>query len=194
MEDSIIKTRILVPEEYKSVAENWGAKFDGRMKSYYVPEDKLITIFNPFIPLTVELVPSSNWEKNVRSEMKGQWDSIRKAVYRNANYKCEICGGVGSKHPVEAHEIWSFDDNTHIQKLEGLIALCSTCHRVKHWGYALISGMESIVRKQIKQINNWKDEDVDKYISEAFKLHAYRSQHTWVLDLSLLQSFNHKNH
>lgn len=157
------------------------------MKSFYVPEDKYITVFNPFIPLTVELVPSSNWETNVRSELKSEWDSIRKAVYRKANYKCEICRGIGEKHPVEAHEIWSYDDESHIQKLEGLIALCPTCHKTKHWGFAITHGMEDIVRKQILLINGWKNEDVDKYIKEAFTIFNYRSQYDWTLDLSYLQ-------
>ncbi|PLS15077.1 HNH endonuclease [Bacillus sp. M6-12] len=182
-----MKTRLNVPKEYEALALEWGAKYDGRMKSFYVPEDQIISVFNPFIPLTVELVPSSNWEHNVRSEMKDEWDNIRRACYRKAGYKCEICGGVGEKHPVEAHEKWSYNMETHVQKLERIIALCPNCHKTQHWGYALIHGLEPIVRGHIKKINRWKDEDVDKYINEAFALFDYRSRINWTLDLSSLK-------
>jgi hypothetical protein len=33
---------------------------------------------------------------------------------------------------LECHEEWDYDDETHVQKLTGLIALCGRCHRVKH--------------------------------------------------------------
>ncbi|WCK57630.1 HNH endonuclease signature motif containing protein (plasmid) [Aneurinibacillus sp. Ricciae_BoGa-3] len=181
-----MKTRIRVPNEYEDLAVQYGAKYDGRMKSFYVPEDKVISIFNPFIPLTVELVPASNWEHNVRSEMKEDWDTLRRAVYRRAGYKCEICGGVGEQHPVESHEIWSYNSKTQVQRLEGLQALCVKCHKTKHWGYALTHGMEEIVREHIKKVNGWKDEDVLKYIAEAFQLFEMRSKMEWELDLSVL--------
>jgi hypothetical protein len=182
-----MKTRLHVPPEYEELVKEWGAKYDGRMKSFYVPENQIISIFNPFIPLTVELVPSSNWEHNVRSEMKNDWLTIRRAVYRRAGYKCEVCGGVGDKHPVEAHEEWSYDLDTKVQRLEGLVALCPTCHRTKHWGFALINGFEPVVRKHIKNVNGWKDEDVDKYIEEAFSIFEHRSQTNWTLDLCYLK-------
>jgi 5-methylcytosine-specific restriction endonuclease McrA len=65
---------------------------------------------------------------------------LRKRTYRQANYRCQVCGGRGSKHPVECHEIWHYDDENKIQKLMGLIALCPSCHQVKHIGLAQIQG------------------------------------------------------
>ena len=75
--------------------------------------------------LTIELVPSTSWFNNVRSQVSAQeWDIIRHIVYAKANNICEICGGKGNKHAVECHEIWEYDDKEHIQKLIGMIALC----------------------------------------------------------------------
>ena len=52
--------------------------------------------------LTIELVPSTCWFSNVRSNISKQdWDRLRKETYKKANYRCEICGGVGRNHPVE---------------------------------------------------------------------------------------------
>lgn len=80
--------------------------------------------------LTVELIPSTSWFTNVRSHLPtGEWDLVRRAVYRRARYRCEVCGGRGGgpdgpNHPVECHEVWAYDDEHHVQRLERLVALC----------------------------------------------------------------------
>ena len=52
--------------------------------------------------LTIELVPSTCFCKNVRSQVDpARGDRIRMAVYAAAGSKCEICGGRGTAHPVE---------------------------------------------------------------------------------------------
>jgi hypothetical protein len=48
--------------------------------------------------LTIELVPKTSWYSNVRSNVsKDEWDKIKKKCYIKANYKCEICNGIGDK-------------------------------------------------------------------------------------------------
>jgi len=52
--------------------------------------------------LTIELVPKTCWYTNLRSELpKSKWDKLRKKSYQEADYKCQICGGKGNRHPVE---------------------------------------------------------------------------------------------
>lgn len=75
-----------------------------------------------------------------------------------------------------------------VQKLTGLISLCPTCHKVKHSGLALSNGEEDIIVNQLKIINNWEDEDVYKYLQEAFLIFDALSMITWTLDLSFLDS------
>ncbi len=85
--------------------------------------------------LTIELVPQSVFYDNVRALLtQSQWDVVRKQVYSQAYYVCQICGGVGPKHPVEAHEIWQYDDKLLTQTLVGMVGLCPSCHQVKHIG------------------------------------------------------------
>lgn len=90
--------------------------------------------------LTVELVPAAQWSANLSKSLQGpQWDQLRRQVYRRAGYCCEICGGVGSAHPVDAHEVWPYEEagpTEGIQRLVGLVGLCPTCHEVKHMGFA----------------------------------------------------------
>lgn len=71
--------------------------------------------------LTIELIPSTTWKINLRSILKPKaWDLLRKECYEKANYHCEICGEQGyfgkGKIKVECHEIWSFNENNHVQK------------------------------------------------------------------------------
>src|ERR1044071_5919999 len=91
--------------------------------------------------LTIELVPKTCWCSNLRDHLsKEEWDVVKKYTSKNAGYICEICSGKGDKWPVECHEIWLYDDKRKIQTLERTIALCPSCHEVKHFGLASING------------------------------------------------------
>ena len=79
--------------------------------------------------LTIELVPRTAWLVNVRSEVsKSEWDKLRRATYKAAGYRCEICNGKGHKHPVECHEVFEYDDEEKSQTLKRLIAICPKCN------------------------------------------------------------------
>jgi hypothetical protein len=142
------------------------------------------------IKLSLELVPSSCWFSNVRSAVsRTQWDRIRKRVYAEAYDTCQICGGIGEQHPVECHEIWHYDDKKLIQKLEGMIALCPSCHVVKHFGLAQIQGRGEKALKHLMKVNKMKRKDADQYITNAFTIWAERSSKLWKLDISILQNY-----
>lgn len=141
------------------------------------------------LKLSIELVPSSSWYSNVRSNVsKDNWEKIKKVIFKNADYKCEICGGIGKKHPVECHEIWEYDDKNHIQKLVGCIALCPSCHRVKHYGLSSIQGLEVPTKKWFCKINNIDFNEANVEISKAFSTFNERSKHQWTLDLNWLKT------
>lgn len=138
--------------------------------------------------LTIELIPSTAWFKNLRT-LVGQrnWDIIRKDCYRKANYRCEICNGKGTKWPVECHERWSFIDNKII--LDGLIALCPSCHEVKHIGLASVKGRLEIAKKHLMKVNKMTSREADEYIMDSFKLFEKRSREEWELDIDYLKPF-----
>lgn len=138
--------------------------------------------------LTVELVPQSCWFSNVRDHVsKSTWDVLRKRTYRQANYRCQVCGGRGVKHPVECHEIWHYDDENKIQKLMGLTALCPSCHQVKHIGLAGIQGKEESAKAHLAKVNGWTIEDTEAYLEEVWEVWSRRSREQWKLDLSWLK-------
>ena len=138
--------------------------------------------------LTVELVPKTCHYTNVRSEVsKKEWDRLRKHCYALANHKCEVCGGKGRRHPVECHEVWSYRDGT--QKLERMIALCPSCHEVKHLGLAQLRGNLPRATKHFCKVNGCDEETAYKYFTEVFDEWAERSCQTWRLDISYLDNY-----
>lgn len=140
--------------------------------------------------LSIELVPKTCWFTNVRSNVsKSEWDILRKACYKKAGYRCEICGGVGENHPVECHEIWEYNDEDNIQTLKGLIALCPNCHKVKHPGLAGMNGDGDIVIKQLMGVNGWDRETANEYIGACFEIWERRSRKEWKLDISYLNEY-----
>ena len=143
--------------------------------------------------LTIELVPATCWYTNVRSNVpQAEWDVLRRAVYRRANNRCEICGGKGKTHPVECHEVWHYNDVTKVQRLEGLTALCPACHQVKHIGLANVQEKGTQALRHLASVNGWSVGEARTYVAEAFELWARRSEHEWQLDLSLLETEAYK--
>ena len=144
--------------------------------------------------LTIELVPSTAWYSNVRSNVtKSEWDKIRRKSYAKAENKCEICGDVGTnqgvRHKVECHEIWEYNDKKHTQTLVGLISLCPFCHKSKHAGLASIKGELDIVINQLSKVNQMTKKEAKAYINRSFDTFNQRSQHEWELDISYLEEY-----
>jgi hypothetical protein len=138
--------------------------------------------------LNIELVPTTCWYSNLRSELSpGQWDVVRRRTYLEAGYKCEICGGKGKKWPVEAHEVWEYNDCTYVQKLVRTIALCPACHGVKHIGFAAANGRYNKALRHLMKVNKWSAPIAVTYIDHAFEEHGRRSAHNWTLDISWLE-------
>jgi len=138
--------------------------------------------------LSIEMVPQTAWFKNVRSAVRPRdWDNIRRKVYQRASFCCQICGGQGSRHPVEAHEIWDYDDENHVQKLDRVIALCPACHRVKHMGFSRSQGLEAEAELHLARVNGWTLKQARTYIDQSFTQWTKRSQVNWTMDMEHLE-------
>jgi len=141
------------------------------------------------IKLSIELVPKTCFYSNLRKAVSAKnWDILRKDTYKKANYLCEICGGKGKRHPVDCHEIWEYINDTRVQKLKGLIALCPLCHQAKHLGLSQLRGLYHVVKKHIMTLNNMTEIDFYQYEQEVLNTWKIRSLHPWELDLSWLSS------
>lgn len=142
------------------------------------------------IRLFIDLVPSSAWFSNLRSEvLEAEWGTIKSKTFRAANYRCEACGGQGPNHPVECHERWRYDEESGIQILCRTVALCPACHEATHFGLARVKGRDQEARRQLQQVNNWTDLKVNEHIAQAMADYKRRSARKWVLDAYWLLDF-----
>jgi hypothetical protein len=199
-----------VPFAEKDTAKAAGARWDPQVRRWYAPRRELLpaldrwvlrgpqTTITSLLPgedrsfgqgLFVDPVPSSCWFTNVRSCVeKAQWDQLRNMVYRRAENRCEACGKPRGRdrERLECHERWSYDEATRTQSLRRLIALCWTCHRTTHFGYAQVTGTDDIARAHLAKVNGWSKAQVEAHIDAAAELWGQRSAHDWHLDLGIL--------
>jgi len=138
--------------------------------------------------LAIELVPSTAWYANLRKMLeKDVWDRLRRSVYEKAGHRCEICGGVGPKHPVECHEVWSWThrkvtNSSHGgQRLERVMALCPACHEVKHFGLAQVRGRDKQAMRHLTKVNGWNLAQGQHYVRECFEGWEELSSFKWVM-------------
>ena len=165
------------------------------MQEFTLNDDLPADMRKPVERLTVDLIPSTSWWKNVRSEMpKSKWDKLRRKSYKNANYQCEVCGDSGFdqgyRWPVECHEIWEFDEATKTQRLVRLTALCPRCHEVKHFGLAQIRGRAKQAFQHLMKVNDWTKEEALQHVRQANAVYQKRSQVKWKLNLDAIEELS----
>lgn len=141
--------------------------------------------------LRIELVPEKQWGVNLRAEMSAtQWAKVSDKVFAAAGGVCEICQGVGSRHPLECHEVWRYDENLDLaaegraQILVGLQALCPACHRVKHLGFADKKGWIDASLAHLARVNGISTAEARAYVDWAYKQQRQRARMRFALDLS----------
>jgi hypothetical protein len=136
--------------------------------------------------LTAELVPKTAWNKSLAQLLpRSVWDSIREDFINENGRKCEICGE--TEGIMSLHEIWNYDDDNHIQKLNGFILLCAMCHHIKHIGLAGILANErkldyhKLVR-HFCRVNSCSEMEFKTHMKEVFAIWRERSNYRWKQD------------
>lgn len=142
--------------------------------------------------LYIDMVPKTSWFNNLRSLLtEDEWKKVRTDIYKKNNFKCEICGGKGNKHPVEAHERWEYNKNTQIQKLINIEALCPDCHLVTHIGFARISNKFDYAIEHLKKVNKWDDTQAKNELENSLFIWNELNEIEWKIDMSwLLNKYN----
>ncbi len=142
------------------------------------------------LKLTIELVPSSSWQYNLRSLLKpSMWNQIRKKVYLKFNNQCAICNSKSPK--LQAHEVWTYEDENHIQTLKDIIPICFMCHGVKHIGFTSLKGPENTEKfvKHFMKVNSCDRMTYQKHLKEEMGKFDERSKYEWQLDLAKLKDY-----
>ncbi len=185
---------LCVPWWDESDALGEGARYDP-LNGFYAPDDNvahrcwkwLPRMYDPDAPrpvLVPEMLPVTTWEQNVRHLMGTErWDRIRKHAYKAAGFRCEICAARGR---LEAHELWRLENETQVQKLERILALCPLCHKAHHLGIARRLGMYGEVREHLKRVNGWSERELEAAIADTYETWQQRCDWPWQVDLSFL--------
>ncbi|MBX9919371.1 MAG: DUF2510 domain-containing protein [Mycolicibacterium frederiksbergense] len=197
-----------VPYADKEAAKSCGARWDAGRRAWYAPRPDMPALqrwagrepLPELLPgedrsfgtgLFVDLIPTSCWFTNVRSCVApGDWDRLRKMIYRRADQKCEACGtgrDVDTGTQLEAHERWHYDAATRVQRLMRLVCLCTWCHESTHFGFAEIRGHRERALMQLVAVNGWTRDLAEHHVRRAFSEWERRSRVSWTLDLSILQ-------
>lgn len=140
-------------------------------------------------PLRIELVPSTCWWSNLRSELPAeQWAVCKRWSSQRASRRCEICGECGPRWPVECHERWQYldDDRPRVQRLVGLISLCPACHQATHMGFASVSGHLDQAMAHLAGVNGWTPEQCAAHLADSESVWESRSRYEWTLDVDWL--------
>lgn len=133
------------------------------------------------LKLTIELIPKGAWGNNLRQCLsKKDWDILRNFAYKRAGYKCSICGKEDSQ--LDAHEVWVFDISSKTQTLEDIIALCSSCHGVKHIRNSQRIGYGKNSKSHFLKINECNEMTFANHLFEAETLFNQRNKiYRWKL-------------
>lgn len=139
--------------------------------------------------LNFEMIPDGCWGYNLRTILsKRQWDYIRLKKKQEANGKCMICGRKTKR--LEGHEVWSYNEEQGIQKLENVISVCHDCHSVIHIGRTSLKGDIERAEKHYMKVNGVSILEYHEDLQEANEIHKRRNRVSeWKLDLSYLKNF-----
>ncbi|WP_307399694.1 hypothetical protein [Paenibacillus anaericanus] len=143
--------------------------------------------------LTIELIPRSSWDNNLRSALTPwQWHKLCKYFYESVNHTCEICGAIKGEEfsRMYCHEVWEYNEDTKIQKLVRLEVLCFKCHAVKHFGLseALDWIDEKTLIKHFININGVNKKFFHGYYEDCFEVWRKRNNIDWIVDVGDIES------
>jgi hypothetical protein len=141
------------------------------------------------VPILPDLIPSSSWGSSLANMLvPSNWSRLRHEALDRSARTCSVCG---SGVDLECHEAWEYaepvDDRFYgLQRLKGLLSLCSRCHSMHHIGRERVRGTSASAVERLRLVNRWSHEEsaaAQHFLDERFER---RSRRVWALDLSLL--------
>jgi hypothetical protein len=138
----------------------------------------------PAVPkLAVEMIPSTTFEVNVRAVLPPDvWRKLSRFRSDRVARFCEICAAKAERN-LDLHERWAFDEAATVQRLVGLISICSDCHACIHFGRTELRGDPARALAHLCRVNGWDEPIALAHIRDAYRLHAERSKIDWKVDI-----------
>lgn len=191
---------LLVPYRLNGEAKRLGARWDPEMKTWWIAESRRSAVPRRMLPLRdrpglgppyirINLIPQTTWGRNLRALMpQEEWRAFARAhVYARTGSVCLVCGGRGPAWPVEADEVWHFDDDACIQRLADVVPLCPRCHEVRSAGYATTNGRGDDATAHLAWVERIPVSHAKARIDDALDVWQRRSRRYWEIDLSVME-------
>lgn len=191
---------LLVPYSRREDARRLGAVWTPEMRAWTIAADADKTPFRSVLPirdrpgveapfLRINLVPQTSWGRNLRALMRREsWqDFARDEIYSTTGSLCLVCGGRGDQWPVEADEVWRFDDSAGVQRLNAVVPLCPACHEVRTCGLAYARGRTEAVVRHLAWVERISPKAARARVDDALSTWARRSRRQWRIDLSMME-------
>lgn len=205
------KTHLLVPYAEKDEAKQLGAKWDKVARKWYAPnnepallerwgttaralphtllhEDR--TFGSP--ELCVDLLPKACWCKKLRYVIKrDDVDRVCACVFDRVQRTCEGCGckedtDNNPRTRLELHGRWAFDHDNGTQTLVRLMALCTKCYEVTHFGTASYHGRRQQAMAHWQHVTRRTPDECQLHIDQAYASVAEKNRIDWTVDMTLL--------
>lgn len=188
---------LLVPLPRRDEAKGMGAIWHPDCKIWSVPIERASEMPRCYLPirdrpgleppfLVINLVPQTSWGRNMRALMpKADWHAFaRSTIYALTGSVCLVCGGRGPEWPVEADEVWRYNDDKGIQTLHKVVPLCPACHEVRTCGLAVANGRANQVAEHLAWVERIPKAKAKRRIDKALAKWERRSQRSWTIDMS----------
>lgn len=144
--------------------------------------------------LELEPIPESTWGQSLAQILpQSIWDTVRKDVYKEANYQCATCGAINVV--VHAHEVWKYDDKRKVQKLVDIRCTCEDCHNINHMGRTIAMAHKGKLPmdyiEQLKNhfctVNNCSMDDYSHHSIEVNRISLKRSKKKYSIDWGMFE-------
>lgn len=137
------------------------------------------------LKLKIEPIPISTWGISLSSRLPyKEWAEIRQKVYRDADYRCEICGA--TNRTLHCHEVWFYDDRRRIQRLLKFECICELCHDVHHFGRTSQTKAQSYIERCIGHwchVNKKSRKDFYNYLEEIKITNRKRADRQYIVKI-----------
>ena len=141
--------------------------------------------------LTVELVPE-HCEARLPELRRQDCEQLRKTLLAESEFHCQGCGALASrKHMHHCQEIWHYDDDELVQRLERIVVMCSACRGVKNidaWDLHRLD-LDSGHLAHLAKVRGWDEDTLRSHLEEALTRWNERSGQRWRLDLTALRTY-----
>lgn len=197
--DDDARQRLIVPYHRRDEARSIGASWDAAERRWTIERPLVSGVPRDLLPIRdrpglappyirINLVPQTSWGRNVRALVdRDVWRTFaREKVYATTGFLCLVCGGRGDQWPVEADEVWHFDEAAGIQRLAAVVPLCPACHEVRSCGLATTNGRAEHAARHLAWVERTPVEQARRRIRDALVQWRSRSARRWAIDVSLM--------